>query len=57
MNQLIQERNLLVENPSDLTNEIQFRVENENDLKTIEKTKHMFFGDNNDGAQWVVDQL
>jgi len=26
-------------------------------LKTIEKTKYRFFGDNKDGAQWIVDQL
>ena len=57
IDKLIPGRQLLVKDPEFLCKEIQFRVENENDLKTIEKTKHMFFGDNNDGAQWVVDQL
>jgi hypothetical protein len=57
MNQLIQERNLLVENPSDLTNEIQFRVENEKKLKTINKIKYKFFGSNKDGAEWIINQL
>jgi len=57
IDKLIPGRQLLVKDPEFLCKEIQFRVENENDLKTIEKTKHMFFGDNNDGAQWIVDQL
>jgi len=46
-----------VRSPELLCKEIQFRLENENDLKTIEKTRYRFFGDNKDGAQWIVDQL
>ena len=57
IDKLIPGRQLLVKDPEFLCKEIQFRVENENDLKTIEKTKYRFFGDNKDGAQWIVDQL
>ncbi len=57
INDLIHSRQLLVKDPKFLCQEIQFRVENEKELKTIEKTKHRFFGDNKDGTQWVVDQL
>jgi len=57
INELIPGHQLLVKSPEVLCKEIQFRTKNENDLKTIEKTKYRFFGDNKDGAQWVVDQL
>ena len=57
MDSLIPDCSLLVKNSKLLHEEIQFRVENENELKTIEKTKYRFFGDNRDGAQWIVEQL
>jgi hypothetical protein len=57
IDELIPGHRLLVRSPELLCKEIQFRIENENDLKTIEKTKYRFFGDNKDGAQWIVDQL
>jgi hypothetical protein len=57
INELIPGHQLLVKGPEVLCKEIQFRTKNENDLKTIEKTKYRFFGDNKDGAQWIVDQL
>ena len=57
INELIPGHQLLVKGPEVLCKEIQFRLENENDLKTIEKTKYRFFGDNKDGAQWIIDQL
>ena len=57
MNQLIHGRKLLVESPIDLSNQIQFRIENENELKTIDKIKYKFFGDSSDGSDWVINQL
>jgi hypothetical protein len=57
MDELIPSRQLLIRDPDLLCKEIQFRIENESNLKTIDKTKYRFFGDNKDGAQWVVDQL
>ncbi|WPE17705.1 hypothetical protein [Candidatus Thioglobus autotrophicus] len=57
MDGLIPSRQLLIRDPDLLCKEIQFRIENESNLKTIDKTKYRFFGDNKDGAQWVVDQL
>jgi len=57
MDESIPGHQLLVKGPEVLCKEIQFRIKNENDLKTIEKTKYRFFGDNKDGAQWVVYQL
>ena len=57
MDELIPSRQLLIRGPDLLCKEIQFRIENESNLKTIDKTKYRFFGDNKDGAQWVVDQL
>ena len=57
IDELTHSRQLLVKDPEVLCKEIQFRVENEKELKTIEKTKYRFFGDNKDGAQWIVEQL
>jgi len=57
INELTHNHQLLVKGPEFLCKEIQFRVENEEELKTIEKTKYRFFGENRDGAQWLVDQL
>ncbi len=57
IDELIPDHQFLVRSPELLCKEIQFRLENENDLKTIEKTRYRFFGDNKDGAQWIVDQL
>jgi hypothetical protein len=34
-----------------------YRVNNEESLDTISLTRSRFFGDNKDGAQWVIDQL
>lgn len=54
---LIPNKTLLVKRPEALNNHIFSRIENEQYLNTIELTKIRFFGDNRDGAQWVVDQL
>ncbi|MDC0599161.1 hypothetical protein OAO97_00975 [Candidatus Pseudothioglobus singularis] len=57
IDELTHKHHLLVKDPEFLCKEIQYRVENENELKTIEKTKIRFFGENKDGAQWVMEQL
>jgi hypothetical protein len=57
IDELTYKHNLLVKDPEFLCNEIQYRVENENELNTIEKIKIRFFGENKDGAHWIVEQL
>ena len=57
MDELIPSGLLLVKDPELLCKEINSRVEKENELKTIEKIRYRFFGDNKDGAQWIIDQL
>ena len=57
MDELIHGGLLLVKDPELLYKEINYRVEKENDLKTIEKIRYRFFGDNKDGSQWIIDQL
>ena len=57
MDSLIPTRKLLVKNSESLCDEIRFRVENENKLQTIDKIMYKFFGDNNDGTEWVINQL
>jgi hypothetical protein len=48
---------LLVRQPDQLYEHIINRVNNENSLNTVEKIRKRFFGDNNDGSQWVINQL
>ena len=57
MDELIPSGLLLAKDPELLCKEINSRVEKENELKTIEKIRYRFFGDNKDGAQWIIDQL
>jgi len=57
MDELIPGCSLLVNNPELLYEEIKSRVKKEDDLKTIEKIRYRFFGDNKDGSQWIIDQL
>ena len=54
---LISNKSLIVRNPETLCNSILSRIENEHSLDTIGLTKDRFFGNNMDGAQWIVDQL
>jgi hypothetical protein len=54
---LISNKSLIVRNPETLYNSILSRIENEHSLDTIGLTKDRFFGNNMDGAQWIVDQL
>ncbi len=50
-------QNLLVNNPESLYENILFRINNEDALDTIGKIQYNFFGDNKDGAEWIVKQL
>jgi hypothetical protein len=54
---LISNKSLLVKTPDALNDHIFFRVDNERSLGTIELINDRFFGDNRDGAQWIVGQL
>ncbi len=54
---LISNKSLLVKNPDALNNHIFSRVENEQSFGTIGLVKDRFFGDDRDGAQWIVNQL
>jgi len=57
MDSLIPGHLLLVKSPENLYDNIIGRVNNENSLKTIIKIRDRFFGDNLDGAQWIIDQI
>jgi len=57
LNNLIEGCSLVVEHPDMLYDHILERIENESELKSISKIRRKFFGDNKDGAQWLVDQL
>ena len=48
---------LLVREPELLYEHIVHRVNNEHSLNTIEIIRKRFFGENKDGAQWIVEQL
>ena len=54
---LIPGRSLLVRDPELLYEHIIDRVNNEHSLRTIEIIRKRFFGENKDGAQWIVEQL
>jgi len=57
LNNLIDGCSLVVEHPDMLYDQILERIENESELQSISKIRRKFFGDNKDGAQWLVDQL
>jgi hypothetical protein len=57
MDTIVPNCTLLVKDPDMVCREILSRIKNEKRLKTIEKIRCRFFGDNKDGAQWIVDQL
>ena len=54
---LIPGQSLLVRDPELLYEHIIDRVNNEHSLNTIEIIRKRFFGENKDGAQWIVEQL
>ena len=57
INSLISGHSLLIKEPENLYQNIVERVNNEDTLETVIKIRTKFFGENKDGAQWVVDQL
>jgi hypothetical protein len=57
INSLISGQLLMVNQPELLYEHIVYRVNNEHSLKTIDLIRKKFFGDNKDGAQWIIDQL
>jgi hypothetical protein len=54
---LIPGESLLNDSPEKLYDNTINRINNENSLKTIIKTRDRFFGENLDGAQWIIDQI
>ena len=48
---------LLVSQPELLYEQIVHRINNEHSFNTIGKIRKRFFGENKDGAQWIVEQL
>jgi len=54
---LIPGRSLLVRDPELLYEHIIDRVNNEHSLNTVEIIRKRFFGENKDGAQWILEQL
>jgi hypothetical protein len=54
---LISDQLLLVRHPDQLYEHIINRVNKEHSLNTVEKIRKRFFGDNNDGTQWIINQL
>ena len=57
MDTIIPGQLLLVRDPELLYEHIVHRVNNEHSLNTIEIIRKRFFGENKDGAQWLVEQL
>jgi len=57
MESLISGHSLLIKEPENLYQNIVERVNNEDTLETVIKIRSKFFGENKDGAQWVVEQL
>ena len=57
MDTLIPDQLLLVRQPNHLYEHIVHRVNKEHSLNTIEIIRKRFFGENKDGAQWIVEQL
>jgi len=57
MENILEGQSLLVRDSELLYEHIIERVNNEHVLNTIEIIRNKFFGENKDGAQWVVEQL
>jgi len=57
VNELINNKDLLIDNPDNICKEIDFRVENEFKLNTINRIRNKFFGDNKDGADWIREEI
>lgn len=48
---------MLADNPEELPHYIVKRIEKESELKTIEKIKRRYFGENRNGAKWAAEEL
>jgi len=57
MDSILDNQKLLVRSSESIYENILYRVNNESNLGTIRTIRYHFFGDNKDGAQWIVDQL
>ncbi len=57
LSDIVPELNILVEDPKELPQNIILRINQEPKLKTIEKIKTRYFGENKDGAKWAVSEL
>ena len=57
MDNILEGQPLLVRDSELLYEYIVDRVNNEHSLNTIEIIRKRFFGENKDGAQWIVGQL
>lgn len=57
LSDLVPEFNILVDNPNSLAEHIIARLEKEPELKTIEKIKYRYFGENKNGAEWAAKEL
>ena len=57
MDNILEGQSLLVRDSELLYEHIVDRVNNEHSLNTIEIIRKRFFGENKDGAQWLVEQL
>jgi len=57
INHLIDGKKLLIEDPEEIYQKIIFRIKNENQLKTIPRTMHKFFGSLIDGNDWILEKI
>jgi len=57
LNTLVPNSGLFIESPEDICKAIISRIDNEKKLKTIDTIREHFFGENNNGAKWVVNQI
>ena len=57
MDKIIKNKKLLCRCPNTIAEDIMYRVENENNLQTIDRIKSRFFGENNDGSEWLVKEI
>lgn len=57
INNIIKGKNLLCSNQDRLVEDIIYRIENENRLVTIQKIRKLFFGENKDGVQWIINNI
>ena len=57
MDDLISQKTILVKKPEHVYQSIDYRVNNEHSLRTIQIIRDKFFGENKDGVKWLMEQL